>query len=473
MVDLPMQNPSSTYSYLWCYMEVQVSGCSFSDLHTHHDGSCQGGRNSAVCPKHQHSIQSGFKIHPSVSQKAENKGKKRKISRCIKYNKSTIRNHSIIEKIISSLMDPKRLLFNQKLVFKRVDFLKPVNYIILYLVIFLKILITKQHTTTLNQDPTFSSKRELPLLDKSFTWSFRMQVGNSKFNLIHNVWTTKGNHFKFIGALFSSINNKWKFQVLHLGLSLFAWNYKGCLLAEPILNILTEHQLQNKIQSVSNSNTMAERMHNKLKNLEGFQPWSRLIMCKIQSRGMIYGEILSLLEFLRNIEMSKIKAMVIKSAVCLVNGMIACERYCDIYLQAEKGTLDLEWNYQTMHIDSGSTKTQETFPGNFPYLPMMVRIEEANEEDNANKENSKEESVAILEDKDESDDDINSDDPDINEPEMAEEDDELDAEKDEPVKTSPKKIEKSSQFFFLETILIVCEWRQDFDQHAKRNNLRN
>ncbi|KNZ44258.1 hypothetical protein VP01_9350g1, partial [Puccinia sorghi] len=37
----------------------------------------------------------------------------------------------------------------------------------------------------------------------------------------------------------------------------------------PIVNILNKHQLQNKINSGSNNNTMAETMHDKLKNLEG------------------------------------------------------------------------------------------------------------------------------------------------------------------------------------------------------------
>ena len=40
----------------------------------------------------------------------------------IKYNKSTIRNQSIINKIISSLMGPKSLLVKNKHVLKKVDF---------------------------------------------------------------------------------------------------------------------------------------------------------------------------------------------------------------------------------------------------------------------------------------------------------------------------------------------------------------
>ena len=54
----------------------------------------------------------------------------------IKYNKSTIRNQSIVKKIISSLMGPKSLLMKKNHVFKMVDFSKPVNYIMVDLVIF-------------------------------------------------------------------------------------------------------------------------------------------------------------------------------------------------------------------------------------------------------------------------------------------------------------------------------------------------
>ena len=54
----------------------------------------------------------------------------------IKYKKYTIRNQSIIEKNISSLMGPKILLGNNKHFLKRVDFWKPVNYIMVDWVIF-------------------------------------------------------------------------------------------------------------------------------------------------------------------------------------------------------------------------------------------------------------------------------------------------------------------------------------------------
>ena len=62
-------------------------------------------------------------------------GKSFKIG-CIKYKKSTITNQSIIKKSISLLMGPKRVLVKSKHVLKMVDFWKPVNYIMVDLVIF-------------------------------------------------------------------------------------------------------------------------------------------------------------------------------------------------------------------------------------------------------------------------------------------------------------------------------------------------
>ena len=81
-----------------------------------------------------------------------------------------------------------------------------------------------------------------------------------------------------------------------------------------------------------------------------------------------------------------------------------------------EGTLDLEWNYQTMHIkcffhkialvvNAGLNelgleappppKLKKYFLGNFPYSPTMERIEEENEGDEEINENDEEESVNL------------------------------------------------------------------------------
>ncbi|KNZ59773.1 hypothetical protein VP01_1664g7 [Puccinia sorghi] len=58
----------------------------------------------------------------------------------------------------------------------------------------------------------------------------------------------------------------WNYFVQPLSLKLVAWNNKGSLLAEPIVNVLAKHGLQRKISS--NKNTMAKTMHQKLYKIE-------------------------------------------------------------------------------------------------------------------------------------------------------------------------------------------------------------
>ncbi|KNZ58089.1 hypothetical protein VP01_19g7, partial [Puccinia sorghi] len=101
-------------------------------------------------------------------------------------------------------------------------------------------------------------------------------------------------------------------------------------------------------------------------------------------------------------------------------------------------------------------KLKKSFLGNFPYSSKMEIIEEENEGDKENKGNNEEESVAILEDEDESDDYIGSDDPEINEPDMAEE------EKRKCYKTKQinefNKLTKTVSTFSLFFSLNHCNW---------------
>ena len=69
-------------------------------------------------------------------------------------------------------------------------------------------------------------------ISKSFDWDLLIvfqQATNSKFTLIHDVWTTKGNRFGFIGASVSFINNDWNYIVQHLSIKLIVWHHKGSL----------------------------------------------------------------------------------------------------------------------------------------------------------------------------------------------------------------------------------------------------
>ncbi|POW05309.1 hypothetical protein PSTT_09760 [Puccinia striiformis] len=78
------------------------------------------------------------------------------------------------------------------------------------------------------------------------------------FTLIHDVWTTKGNRFAFIGAAVTYINSDWQFVVRHLALKMIPWKHKGELLARLIVNLLKKPQTTD---SGSNNNTMASMMY--------------------------------------------------------------------------------------------------------------------------------------------------------------------------------------------------------------------
>ncbi|KAH9472190.1 hypothetical protein Pst134EA_002813 [Puccinia striiformis f. sp. tritici] len=82
-----------------------------------------------------------------------------------------------------------------------------------------------------------------------------------KDNLIHDVWTTKGNRQAFMGILAAYVSENWEFKVIHLGLKYIAWTHKGKFLAVPFANIITKSMLHTKItqttDSGSNNGTMA------------------------------------------------------------------------------------------------------------------------------------------------------------------------------------------------------------------------
>ncbi|POV96722.1 hypothetical protein PSHT_11318 [Puccinia striiformis] len=95
---------------------------------------------------------------------------------------------------------------------------------------------------------------------------------DTKFTLIHDVWTTKGNRFAFIGAAVSYVDANWDIQVRHLALKMIPWKHCGHLLARPIATLLKKKDLFQKISAIittdsgSNNNTMASAMYELLQN---------------------------------------------------------------------------------------------------------------------------------------------------------------------------------------------------------------
>ncbi|PLW19737.1 hypothetical protein PCANC_07675 [Puccinia coronata f. sp. avenae] len=64
----------------------------------------------------------------------------------------------------------------------------------------------------------------------------------TKFTLVHDVWTTKGNRFAFIGAAVAYIDDNWKYVVRNLALKMLPWRHT--------------------MDSGSNNNTMAASLYN-------------------------------------------------------------------------------------------------------------------------------------------------------------------------------------------------------------------
>ncbi|KNF01109.1 hypothetical protein PSTG_05738 [Puccinia striiformis f. sp. tritici PST-78] len=87
---------------------------------------------------------------------------------------------------------------------------------------------------------------------------------DTKFTLVHVVWTTKGNRFAFIRAAVAYIDTKWQYVVRHLTLKMIPWRHVGHLLARPIATVLKKDNLFSKISLCSNNNTMASTMYDLL-----------------------------------------------------------------------------------------------------------------------------------------------------------------------------------------------------------------
>lgn len=82
-----------------------------------------------------------------------------------------------------------------------------------------------------------------------FLWT-SSQENRGKFSLVHDVWTTKGNRYAFIGVSANLIDNDWNYQTIHLTLKLVAWNKSGHLLAKPVARFLIGNRLYKKISRV-------------------------------------------------------------------------------------------------------------------------------------------------------------------------------------------------------------------------------
>ncbi|KAA1092966.1 hypothetical protein PGT21_014212 [Puccinia graminis f. sp. tritici] len=226
--DDPADKPPSTYSCLWCKKEVRVSASSLSNLRVHRDGSRQTGRVSNGCPNRAKAIAAGAKLpQTALDEEKKKKGTQEITSHFARVEKF---DNIILNRIVVLW------LLRQAIPWNRVEdpYLQAAfNYC--------------EPAANLFKRKWAATASRTAYLELQEEVVRQIKATNSKFNLIHDVWTTKGNRYGFIGVSASFIDNDWNYVVLHLSLKLVAWFHQGELLAAPIVNILKKHQLYNKI----------------------------------------------------------------------------------------------------------------------------------------------------------------------------------------------------------------------------------
>ncbi|KNE90707.1 hypothetical protein PSTG_15858 [Puccinia striiformis f. sp. tritici PST-78] len=197
--DDPDNKPAQTYSCSWCKKEVRVSGSSLSNLQTHCDGSRQAGRNSHGCAKRHDAITAGAKLPPTVHEE-EKLNILRKDGTITNYFAPTKKFDKVVFNQIVTLW-----LLRQAIPWNGVEdpYLQAVFHY-------------WAAGATLFKQKWAATSGQMVYLDLQEAMIGHLKSSNSKFNLIHDVWTTKGNRYGFIGASVAFINTDWTYVVLHL-----------------------------------------------------------------------------------------------------------------------------------------------------------------------------------------------------------------------------------------------------------------
>ncbi|KAI7966513.1 hypothetical protein MJO29_002261 [Puccinia striiformis f. sp. tritici] len=246
-----------TYICRWCNSQVRGGQGSDSNLYSHCDGKLQKGRTGNRCRKRENAIKSGVKLPPTVSQL-------HKVAQATKNQK------------IKTFFGPAEKFDN--VVLNRTLTVWLIRHALPWTRVEDEELQASFHYT---QPGSQIFKRkwqaksgQLLYLDLQTSMIESLKTNSSRFTLIHNVWTTKGNRYGFIGASITYVNDDWEYIVHHLSIKLVAWHHKGALLAEPIINVLKKHQLYGQMlaqttDSGSNNNTMAKEMYDQLQSLPG------------------------------------------------------------------------------------------------------------------------------------------------------------------------------------------------------------
>ncbi|POW04908.1 hypothetical protein PSHT_11019 [Puccinia striiformis] len=243
-----------TYDCLHCNASVRGAHHTNSNLVSHRDGSRQKGRSTIGCPKRLNAIQAGAKLPPTVAQTVQSSDAK---------NNTKIDSFFCATEKFDNLVLNRVLtiwLIRNALAWARVEDLA-LQSAFYY----------AQPSSKIYMRKWQAQSAQSLYLDLKETMIARLHQNDSRFTLIHDVWTTKGNRYGFIGATVTYINKDWEYVVNHLTIKLVAWHHKGAWLAEPVVNVLKKHHLHKKItqttDSGSNNNTMAVEMFAQLDSL--------------------------------------------------------------------------------------------------------------------------------------------------------------------------------------------------------------
>ncbi|OAV96203.1 hypothetical protein PTTG_26415 [Puccinia triticina 1-1 BBBD Race 1] len=240
------------YKCKWCHKTYRGHGSTDGNLTMHRDGSNQAGRNAKGCPNRNEAKAAGVKLPPSIAEK-----------RLIDAKQAPM----------SSFLQPKPVFVNR--VLNQIIMIWQIRHALPWYWIedcYLRAAFLYANPKALLYGKQWSADESKKLyLGLKATVFDDLKKLNTKFTLIHDVWTTKGNRFAFIGAAVAYIDSDWNYVVRHLALKMIPWKHQGNLLARPIAALLKKHNLYKKMlaqttDSGSNNNTMASTMYQLLKN---------------------------------------------------------------------------------------------------------------------------------------------------------------------------------------------------------------
>ncbi|KAA1087897.1 hypothetical protein PGTUg99_022734 [Puccinia graminis f. sp. tritici] len=222
-----------TYNCKWCKKRVRGGHNSDANLQKHRDGSNQAGRDGSGCPNRILAIQAGAKLPPTVNQtkaQAEKNGTGDKkltsfFGHTEKFDKKILNQNLMIWQTRNALPWSR---------IEDIDLQAGFHYC--------------QPDAILFKRKWVAAEAKQLYISLQGAMLQTLKKSSSKFTLVHDAWTTKGNRYAFIGSSVAYINDEWEFNMMHLSLKLVSWFHQGKWLAEPLANVLQKHGIYPKIR---------------------------------------------------------------------------------------------------------------------------------------------------------------------------------------------------------------------------------